>query len=155
MINPRRLSQRSFQTTPDSGRGNLGYSGLLVGFLLIWQLGSRGIGGFMSNRLPKSQETGPTDLRRSFRPRAFRLPLFVMTSRGQPEAPQQARIAERNAPLRRRLVRESVVVGFLLIWQLVLVESEDSRPTDCQIRRKQGTSALEEYSCSSNTLWQS
>ncbi len=55
-----------------------------------------------------SQVLLTTDLRRSFRPRAFRLPLFVMTSRGQPEAPQQARIAERNALLRRRLFRESV-----------------------------------------------
>ncbi len=34
----------------------------------------------------------------------------------------------------------ALVVGFLLIWQLVLVESGISRPTDCQIRRKQGTS---------------
>ncbi len=30
-------------------------------------------------------------------------------------------------------------VGFLLIWQLVLVKSGDSRPTSCQNHRKQGT----------------
>ncbi len=51
-----------------------------------------------------------------FDQRAFRLPLFVMTSRGQPEAPQQARIAERNAPLRRRLFRESVGWASATIW---------------------------------------
>ncbi len=43
----------------------------------------------------RTQSTGTTsgettDLRISFRPRAFRLPWFVMTSRGQPEAPPKS-----------------------------------------------------------------
>ncbi len=74
-----------------------------------------------------------------FDQRAFRLPLFVMTSRGQPEAPPEARIAERNATLRRRLFRESVVPCFPGFWQSVGRESPDSTRTNCQIRRKPTT----------------
>ncbi len=38
----------------------------------------------------------PTEPQISLRPRAFHLPLFVMTSRGRPEAPTEARIAGRK-----------------------------------------------------------
>ncbi len=42
--------------------------------------------------------------------------------------------------LKRVDCRQCLVVGFLLIWQLVLLESGDSRPTDCQNHRKHVTS---------------
>ncbi len=58
-------------------------------------------------------------------------------------------------PIRQIFLDGPLEVGFLLIWQLVLVESGDSRPTDCPNHRKQGTrgNVRSDNPLSLNTCW--